>query len=169
MDKDHDNDNIQGHANDNEYFPPIEETEEDLCRTLWIGVIVQAIIDATGKSANHLDQAKALEWLKGKGGTTSEFAEVCHLAGIDFELTRKRCEELVTGNGIDFRCLKKPKIENRANEDRKRYFRRAEKNARLRREKRELSIARGNAPGNDNQALGANDNSINQPTFGENL
>jgi hypothetical protein len=118
-------------------YEPIQETEEDLCRALWLAVAVQGLIDASGKSGNSIDKARAEEWLVGRGGITSDFATVCDLAGIDPERTKKRFQEILRGNleQIDFRCMKKACLKNRSEESRKRFFRRAEKNARLRREK----------------------------------
>ena len=113
---------------------PIQETEEDLCRALWLAVTVQALIDASGKGGNHIDQARAKEWFAGRGGIGSDFTTVCDLAGIDPDRTQKRFREILRGNAgqIDFRCMKKAYLKNR---NRKRFFRKAEKNARLRREK----------------------------------
>lgn len=141
---------------------PVQETEEDLCRSLWLAVAIQALIDATGKGGNSLNQAQAIEWLKGKGGITSDFACVCDLAGIDFERTRKKFEQVIKREveSIDFRCMKKAGANNRSNENRKRFFRRAERNARNRRlnhdRKRLHDLAHG-------RAECANDNFINQP------
>src|SRR5687768_8367304 len=127
--------------NDYEQLPerevaPVQETEEDLCRALWLAVAIQALIDASGKGGNPAYQAQAREWLLGKGGITSDFAAVCDLAGIDFEKTRKRFAKVLKGEteSIDFRCTKKAHLRNRSQESRKRYFRRAERNARIRSE-----------------------------------
>lgn len=140
---------------------PVQETEEDLCRALWLAVAIQALIDASGKGGNPAYQAQAREWLKGKGGITSDFASVCDLAGIDFEKTRKRFSEVLKGESesIDFRSTKKAHLRNRSQESRKRYFRRAERNARIRSEQRKRVLF----PNAAMVASAANDNSINQP------
>ncbi len=127
-------------------FEPVEETEEDLCRALWLAVLIQAVIDATGKAPNSLEEAKAREWLEGRGDLHSNFATVCDLAGVDFEKARKRFSPLVTGSAekIDFRCMKRASMKNRNRnrESRSRYFSRAQRNARLRRERlRALHLA----------------------------
>ncbi|MFD0894751.1 hypothetical protein KBB96_04960 [Luteolibacter ambystomatis] len=152
--------------NDNEELPerkvaPIQETEEDLCRALWLAVAIQALIDASGKGGNSAYQTQAREWLLGKGGITSDFAAVCDLAGIDFAKTRRRFTKVLKGEteSIDFRCTKKAHLRNRSQESRKRYFRRAERNARLRHEARSRILFPNAAMG----SVASNDNSINQP------
>ncbi|MES2659476.1 MAG: hypothetical protein V4689_12730 [Verrucomicrobiota bacterium] len=121
----------------NRNYEPIQKTEEDLCRALWLAVAVQGLIDASGKGGNSIDQARAQRWLVGRGGITGDFATVCDLAGIDPERTKKRFDKILRGDveQIDFRCMKKAFLKNRSEESRKRFFRRAEKNARLRRER----------------------------------
>jgi hypothetical protein len=173
MEQVHENDNHLSPNNDNEsQFPPIgpiEQCDEDLCRTMWIAVILQAIIDAGGKSCNRLEQAKAREWLEGRGGIFSEFAAICELAGLDFQKTRTRCSHLIRGEGeaLDFRCMKKPLVHNRMKEDPKRYYQRVARTARLRREKnmrtRLWDGTLKQSTGGDNRQNGSNDNSYNQP------
>ncbi len=121
----------------NRNYETIQETEEDLCRALWLAVAVQGLIDASGKGGNSIDKARAQEWLVGRGGITGDFSTVCDLAGIDPERTKKRFQGILRGDveQIDFRCMKKAYLKNRSEESRKRFFRRAEKNARLRRER----------------------------------
>lgn len=119
---------------------PIDETDDDLCRALWIAVAIQAIIDASSKSrkkAAMKERSRALEWLSHNADEESDLAWVCDLAGIDFRELRKRFKSSLhnPAESIDFRCLKKTGIENRGTESRKRYFARARKNARLRRER----------------------------------
>ena len=141
---------------------PIDQTEEDLCRCLWLAVAVQALIDASGKGGNSVDQSQAREWLKARSGSDSEFATVCDLAGIDFERTRNQFEKVLKQEvePIDFRCMKKAYAHNRSHEDRKRFFRRAERNARNRTRRIQRTDFADLTTG---QAISANDNFINQP------
>lgn len=115
----------------------IDETEGDLTRILWLSVIVQAILDARGKNVTRLEQARAVSWLAGTDGENGDFATVCDLAGIEFSVMRKRIKELLGDDSliVDFRCNKKSSRKKAVGEKRKRYFRRAAKNARLRKEK----------------------------------
>ncbi len=115
---------------------PIDETETDLCRALWIAVAFQAIIDATSKSRKKpaiKDRSQALQWLADYSDEESDMALVCDLAGIDFRLLRKKFKQVLHDphHSIDFRCLKKSGIDNSESEPRKRYFARARKNKRL--------------------------------------
>ncbi|MEO5913317.1 MAG: hypothetical protein ABIS50_03720 [Luteolibacter sp.] len=153
-------------------FELIEQGDEDLCRTLWLGVILQAVLDAKGKFGNLVTQNQARNWLNGNGGNTSEFAAVCELAGVDFEKTRSRCLELlaVDSPAIDFRMMKQDRKRNRWNENRKVFFQRARRRDRIRRRNQEsdnklnTTIAANDnlpSPSNDNRL---NDNLINQPT-----
>ncbi|MFD2256871.1 hypothetical protein ACFSSA_09300 [Luteolibacter algae] len=119
---------------------PIDETEDDLCRALWIAVAIQAIIDASSKSRKKSaikERSRALQWLSDNSDEESDLAWVCDLAGIDFRELRKRFKKSLRNpdESIDFRCLKKAGIENRGTESRKRYFARARKNARIRQER----------------------------------
>lgn len=119
---------------------PIDETEDDLCRALWIAVAIQAIIDASSKSRKKSaikERSRALQWLSDNSDEESDLAWVCDLAGIDFRELRKRFKKSLRNpnESIDFRCLKKAGIDNRGTESRKRYFARARKNARLRQER----------------------------------
>lgn len=119
---------------------PIDETEDDLCRALWIAVAIQAVIDASSKSRKKSaikEKSLALQWLSDNADDESDLAWVCDLAGIDFRELRKRFKKSLRNpaESIDFRCLKKAGIENRGAESRKRYFARARKNARLRQER----------------------------------
>jgi len=152
--------------NDNEELPerkvaPVQETEEDLCRALWLAVAIQALNDASGKGRNPDHQAEAREWLLDERGITSDVATVCDLADIDLEKTRQRFAKVMKGEteSIDFRCMKKADLKNRSREGRKRYFRRAERNARLRHEARN----RIRFPNAAMESVPSNDNSINQP------
>ena len=120
--------------NSNEDFEPffeatIAETDDDLCRSLWLSVILQMIIDArteSRKPPNIRRREEALEWLDAEDDQGSDFAMICDLAGIDFELMRRKAWRIVR-NGtelLDFRCLRKPQIHNRAGECRTKFLRR---------------------------------------------
>lgn len=124
----------------NQRFPAIAETEEDLCRALWLSVALQAIIDASSKSRKktaNRDKSQALSWLSDPLEDESDLAYVCELAGIDYRRLRKRFRKIMSGEveSVDFRCLKKLVNEEAKPENRKRYFARARKNARLRQER----------------------------------
>jgi hypothetical protein len=138
------------------FSDPIEEGNEGQCRALWLAVILQAILDARGKYGNSVEQRQAKIWFKGRGGPRSAFAAVCDLAGVDFEKTRKRCQLVLadSSGALDFRVMKRDKEENRTAKGRRRYLKRAERNANLR-------LARGLAlsAANDNRPNTANDNS----------
>lgn len=119
---------------------PIDETEEDLCRALWLAVAIQAIIDATSKSRKKSaikEKSQALQWLADNADEESDLALICDLAGIDFRMLRKKFKQVLRNpsDSIDFRCLKKAGIDNRGAESRKRYFARVRKNARLKQER----------------------------------
>jgi len=119
---------------------PIAETEEDLCRALWLAVAIQAIIDASSKSRKKSaikEKSQALQWLADNADEESDLALVCDLAGIDFKILRKKFKEVLRNpsDSIDFRCLKKAGVGNRGAESRKRYFARVRKNARLKQER----------------------------------
>ena len=119
----------------------IDESEDDLCRALWISVAIQAIIDAGSKSRKRAaikDRSSALQWLSDGGEEESDLAFVCDLAGIDFRQLRKRFKKSLREpeDSIDFRCLKKVGVKSNSPESRMRYFARARKNERLRIERR---------------------------------
>lgn len=144
---------------------PIEEGDEDLCRAVWLAVIVQALLDATGAPRNEWDKLESLRWLEGRHCDTSDFAAVCDLAGIDFAKAGRFVTKVLEGklDCIDFRCTKKAHLRNRSQESRKRYFRRADKNAKQRRERQLNTSTLGRTSSNDNTPQAANDNFINQP------
>ena len=111
---------------------PIDETETDLCRTLWVSTALQAVVDARSKSKKRsLKKAKAeaLEWLQATEGEESDFAVVCDLAGIDYKLARYRLLEIVqsTEETADFRCIRKTLQSNRGAELRSTYFKRMQR------------------------------------------
>jgi len=121
-------------------YPLIDESETDLCRALWIAAPVQAVIDAKSKrKRQEHQQAKqeALEWLEAKEGEASDFAEVCDLAGLDFQLTRERLLELVRDENakVSFSCLKKAMMCNRGNEARSKYLKRMRRHEKQRADK----------------------------------
>lgn len=120
---------------------PIKETEEDLCRALWLSVAVQAIIDATSKSRKKSaikEKSQALQWLADHADEESDLALVCDLANIDFRMLRRKFKQVLRNpsDSIDFRCLKKAGIDNRGTESRNRYFARVRKNDRLKQERK---------------------------------
>lgn len=120
----------------NEGFSPVEEGEEDLCRALWISVIVQAFIDAGGnrsKAGNRHDQRRASEWLSDEC-EESEFAVVCGLAGLCHKKTQRRLKSLLASEyeTLDFRCLTKAWGKQQTVESRVRFFNRARRNAKNR-------------------------------------
>lgn len=145
------------------FFETITEGDEATCRTLWLSVILQQILDARGKFGNSITQRQAEIWLEGRGEVMSDFAEVCRLAGVSFEKTRRRCAEILADDSIaiDFRATNRNKDGSRSSKSRKRYFRRVETNQRNRRERaRILSVFQSQAA-NDNLPHHANDNVIN--------
>ena len=127
-------------------FPAIAETEEDLCRALWLSVALQAIIDASSKSRKRTairDKSQALSWLSDPLDDESDLAYVCDLAAIDYRRLRKRFRKIMSGEveSVDFRCLKKLVNEEAKQENRNRYFARCRKNARHRLERISTSAA----------------------------
>jgi hypothetical protein len=119
-----------------EGFLPVEEGEEDLCRALWISVIVQAFIDAKGnssKSGNHRERKQAFDWLADES-PEGEFAVVCDLAGLCHKKTQGRIKSLLASEyeTLDFRCLTKAWGKAQTVESRVRFFNRARRNARNR-------------------------------------
>lgn len=145
------------------FFDVIEEGDESACRTLWLSVILQQILDARGKFGNWVTEREAQIWLEGRGGSRSDFAEVCRLAGVDFVLTRQRCAEILADSSItiDFRVLKQDKENGTTTTGSKRYFRRVAKNKRLRDEKLALKKVILPCSANDNEPPHDNDNIIN--------
>ena len=116
----------------NETFPPIDESETELCKALWVSVALQTVVDARSdspkKTAQH-DKRNALIWLKARDEEKSDFAMVCNLAGLDFQKTRARLLKIVSdkNESADFRCIKKALIENRGLELRSKYLKRIRK------------------------------------------
>ena len=105
----------------------IAETDDDLCRSLWLSVILQMIIDARSESrkpSNIRRRDEALDWLDAEDEEDSDFAMICDLAGIDFETMRRKAWRIVRGKSeqLDFRCLRKPQIQNRAGESRSAFL-----------------------------------------------
>ena len=128
---------MDDHSMTSEVFDPIEQGEEDLCRALWIAVIVQAFVDAGGKSSkagNLRERQRARDWLAADN-ENSEFATVCDLAGLCFRQTQKRLNELLGSDfeTLDFRCLTKAWGKAQTVESRARFFKRARRNAMNRR------------------------------------
>jgi len=117
--------------------PPIPEGEEDLCRALWLSVIVQVVSDATSNRSRPCfkrDRECALRWIHGETSKDREdFRLVCDLAGVDPDQMR-RAIELALGSedhGFNFRCLLKHACGTRQRnpESRKSYFRRLRRKA----------------------------------------
>jgi hypothetical protein len=155
------------------HFNSIEAGDEDKCRTLWLSVILQQILDAKGKSGNAATQAQALAWLEGRQGIHSGLYEVCAYAGIDFKKAKKRVIELLKDDAqdINFRSKMRDKEHNNTAKNRRRYYRRIEKCAELRRQRQELEGFLSPKAANDNFPEPQNDNSedsnghpSNQPT-----
>ena len=113
----------------NETFPPIDKSETELCKALWISAALQAVIDAKSncpKKTSQHDKRNALIWLKAREEYNSDFATVCNLAGLDFQKTRAKLLEIVynENESTDFRCIKKAMLENRGLELRSKYLKR---------------------------------------------
>ena len=114
---------------------PIPEGDEDLCRALWLGVIVQAVNDAKSKrsrSCYQKDRACALRWIMGTGEDEGkDFKKVCGLAGVDPIKLRRIIDQALAGkhDGFNFRCLMKHASCARRDEpeSRKSYFKRMRK------------------------------------------
>ena len=130
-----------------ESFPAIEDSETELCSTLWICVALQAVVDARNKSKKgKYEQYKrqAINWLRAPEGENSEFAMVCQLAGLNFEKTRTRLLRIASNKNetADFRCIKKALLGNRGMELRSNYLKRMRRQEKMReynRSKREAA------------------------------
>ena len=92
---------------------PIPPGDDDLCRALWLSVLVQAVVDAKSKRSRSCFkryQDRALDWINGSTDDEDQnFIEVCHLAGVDpIEMRRLISEALVSdSDNFNFRCLMK--------------------------------------------------------------
>lgn len=120
---------------------PIDESETDLCRTLWVSVALQAVVDARSQSKKPaLRRAKqeALEWLRAEDGDASDLASICDLAGLDFKKTQTRLLEIVASEEetADFRCIKKALMDNRGLELRSKYLKRITRQEKARKRRR---------------------------------
>ncbi|UAT43437.1 hypothetical protein GUI12_01395 [Anaplasmataceae bacterium AB001_6] len=65
-------------------------TETAKNRSLWRGVILQAILDASSmakRTENVVEKKRATEWLT---NMNPDFIEVCHMAGYPPEYVRKK-------------------------------------------------------------------------------
>ena len=111
----------------------IPETDDDLCRAMWISVILQAVLDAkskSNKSCLQKQRQRARDWLGLDGHEEiDDYRFVCELAGIDINKMNRVVERVIAEEGapLDFRCLKKAQMPNRTGELRTRYFRRLKK------------------------------------------
>ena len=89
-----------------------DEIEPDICRAIWLSVIVQALLDAKNRSKKpHLRKARAeaLSWFA-QPNENSDFAEVCEMAGVCPADVRRVFRNMRKGEkAVDFRALKKPK------------------------------------------------------------
>jgi len=114
---------------------PIPAGDEDLCRALWLAVIVQAVNDANSKRSrpcHQEDRKDALAWLNGSGSDQGkDFEKVCELAGVDPIKLRRIIAQALAGkhDGFNFRSLTKHTVCSRRGdpEDRRSYFKRLRK------------------------------------------
>ena len=92
---------------------PIPPGDDDLCRALWLSVLVQAVVDAKSqrsRSCFKRYQDRALDWINGSTDDEDQnFIEVCHLAGVDPQEMRRLISEALGSKSDDFnfRCLMK--------------------------------------------------------------
>ena len=88
----------------------IDETETDLCRGLWLAVLMQICTDAKTKGSDSRARkikADALAWLA-QPNEDSDFATVCELADVKPAIIRERVRSFLrTGESTDFRVLRK--------------------------------------------------------------
>jgi hypothetical protein len=94
---------------------PIDESETDVCITLWRSVVVQALYDMSGKSGNHerkLVRAQALTWFFApeSGARESDFEQICHLANLAPGTIRRAVKEVRENGeelGFNFRTVRR--------------------------------------------------------------
>ena len=92
---------------------PIPPGDDDLCRALWLSVLVQAVVDAKSqrsRSCFKRYQDRALDWINGSTGDEDrDFIEVCNLAGVDSKEMRRLISEALESesDNFNFRCLMK--------------------------------------------------------------
>lgn len=92
---------------------PIPEGDHDLCRALWLSVLVQAVVDAKSQRSRPCfkrHQTHALDWINGVTDEEEKnFIEVCDLAGVDPVEMRQMIENALESNSdnFNFRCLMK--------------------------------------------------------------
>lgn len=115
--------------NEQREIQPIDDCDTDLCVTLWVSAVLQAVIDARSNSKKKYLQttkAEALEWLEAKEGDSSDFAYVCDLAGINYKAAQVRLLEIVNNpdETADFRCIRKAMQDNKGLELRSKYLKR---------------------------------------------
>ena len=98
---------------------PVDESESDLVRALWLSVLVQASVDARNKSeskSRRADREQATSWLDhGMWNDHGDFAMVCDLAGIDLREGRRIIARLLNcpEGMLDFRKLRKGSKDSR--------------------------------------------------------
>jgi len=137
---------MSNNENNHQPFPPVDESETELCKALWVSVALQAVVDArsnSNKAKMQYYKRQALIWLKAREGEDSEFATVCNLAGLDFDKTRRRLLRVVQSQHetADFRCIKKALLENRGLELRSKYLKRIRKQEKARESQRAKQAA----------------------------
>lgn len=78
-------------------------------RTLFLAVILQALLDATKPEyigepeQSELDRRQAKAWFFASVGVTSkDFNEVCELAGVDPEYTRTFAYKIIESKEVNF-------------------------------------------------------------------
>ena len=119
--------------------------DEDLCRSLWMAVIIKAVQDAGSnciKPCRVSAREEARNWLGiGKDEHHPDFEKICDLAGIDPDQLKPVIEQVLAGElpGFDFRVLKKLSSESQEQENRRKYFRRTRRRDHARR----LRMSRG--------------------------
>ena len=137
----------------NDLDAPVKEraifpTDDDLCRSLWMAVIIQAVQDAGSTSLKPCKRRlrrEARDWLGiGREGNHPEFELVCDLAGIDPGQLKIIIEGVLAGRlpGFDFRALKKLSFESREQENRRKYFQRTRRRDQARRQRLAQRLAR---------------------------
>ena len=114
---------------ENRLVVPVDEAEGDVCKLMWLSVIMQALSDALSTSDNYPFKQRrddALEWFSAEEGSGSDFATVCTLAGVDFKMTKERIGMFITGelSAIDFRCFRKGNFDDQPTESRNGFFKR---------------------------------------------
>ena len=124
-------------------YPPIDESENDLCRALWIQVLIQVALDAisANKKPTHAHYKKsALEWIYAED---ADFKLICELAELEACVAKKLLRDIVEGNRehIDFRAIRKERLDNRGMQLRTSYLKRMYRQKMQRLTQKELELA----------------------------